>query len=119
SNMAEHLIGSEIIKLAWEVNDLIKSGEQIFNFTIGDFDPKVFPIPSELEEEVIKSYKSKQTNYPAANGITELRKAVRSFLEEGGMRYTPDEILITSGGRPAIYAAYITMIHPGDGVIFA
>jgi aspartate aminotransferase len=119
SGMAETLIGSEIIKLAAEVNEKIKQGAQILNFTIGDFDPKVFPIPTELEEEVIKSYKNKQTNYPAANGIAELRKAVSGFLGTGSMHYSPDEILITSGGRPAIYAAYITMVHPGDGVIFA
>ena len=118
SEMAETLIGSEIIKLAAEVNDKIKEGAQIFNFTIGDFDPKVFPIPAELEEEVLKSYKNKQTNYPAANGIPELRKAVSSFLQEGSIHYSPEEILITSGGRPAIYAVYITLIEKGDGVIF-
>ncbi len=118
SEMAESLIGSEIIKIAAEVNEKIKQGQEIYNFTIGDFDPKVFPIPQELEEEVIKAYKDKQTNYPAANGIPELRKAVSSFLQDGNMHYSPDEILITSGGRPAIYAAYITLIHRGDGVIF-
>ena len=45
SEMAETLIGSEIIKLAAEVAEKIKQGEKIFNFTIGDFDPAVFPIP--------------------------------------------------------------------------
>ncbi|MEP7129364.1 MAG: aminotransferase class I/II-fold pyridoxal phosphate-dependent enzyme [Chitinophagales bacterium] len=118
SDMAETLIGSEIIKLAAEVNEKIKQGEKIFNFTIGDFDPKVFPIPLALENEIIKSYQNKQTNYPLANGMAELRKEVSLFLADGGMHYSPDEILITSGGRPAIYTAYITLIQPGDGVIF-
>ncbi len=53
SNMAEHLIGSEIIKLANEVNELIKKGEPIANLTIGDFDPSVFPIPALLRDEII------------------------------------------------------------------
>ena len=118
SEMAETLIGSEIIKLAWEVNDLIKKGAKIFNFTIGDFDPKVFPIPKELEEEIIKALQGKQTNYPPGNGIPELRKEVSNFLAEGGMYYSPEEILITSGGRPAIYCIYMTLIDHGDGVIF-
>ncbi|MGB3076123.1 MAG: aminotransferase class I/II-fold pyridoxal phosphate-dependent enzyme [Chitinophagales bacterium] len=118
SDMAETLIGSEIIKLAAEVNEKIKQGEKIFNFTIGDFDPKVFPIPLALENEIIKSYQNKQTNYPPANGMAELRKEVSLFLANGGMHYSPDEILITSGGRPAIYTAYTTLIQPGDGVIF-
>ena len=37
SKLAENTIGSEIIKLAWEVNDRIKKGEKIYNLTIGDF----------------------------------------------------------------------------------
>ncbi len=48
SDMAETLIGSEIIKLAAEVNEKIKLGKNIFNFTIGDFDPKVLPIPAHI-----------------------------------------------------------------------
>ena len=52
SHMAEHLIGSEIIKLGNEVNERIRAGEQITNFTIGDFDPAVFPIPNLLLEEI-------------------------------------------------------------------
>lgn len=118
SDMAETLIGSEIIKLAAEVTEQINKGAKIFNFTIGDFDPKVFPIPIELENEIINAYQLKRTNYPPANGIPELRKEVSMYLAEGGMNYSPDEILITSGGRPAIYTAYITLLQPGDGVIF-
>ena len=118
SDMAETLTGSEIIKLSADVNEKIKQGKSIFNFTIGDFDPKVFPIPAELENEIIKAYQQKQTNYPPANGLAELRTEVCSFLAEGGILYAPDEILITSGGRPAIFTAYYTLIQPGDGVIF-
>ena len=81
SEMAETLVGSEIIKLAGEINEKIKNGEKIYNLTIGDFDPKIFPIPAELEEEIINAYKEKQTNYPPANGIPELRKEVSKFLE--------------------------------------
>lgn len=119
SEMAENLVGSEIIKLGAEINERIRKGEKIYNYTIGDFDPKVFPIPEELTEEIIKAYKEKHTNYPAANGILELRKAVSSFLYNYlNLNYSSDEILITSGARPAIYAAYITLINPGDKIIF-
>ena len=52
SLMAENLIGSEIIKLAAEINEKIKNGERIFNYTIGDFDPNIFPIPQELTEKL-------------------------------------------------------------------
>ncbi len=119
SEMAESLIGSEIIKLAWEVNDLIKKGAKIFNFTIGDFDPKVFPIPAVLEQEITKALHARHTNYPPANGIPELRKSISEFLtHHGGFQYSPESILVTSGGRPAIYCVYMTLLDPGDGVIF-
>ena len=71
SEMAENLIGSEIIKLAGEIQEKIKNGERIFNYTIGDFDPKIFPIPQELNDGIVSAYKNHQTNYPAANGIAE------------------------------------------------
>ena len=45
SEMAENLIGSEIIKLAGEVKAKMDKGEKIHNLTIGDFNPKIFPIP--------------------------------------------------------------------------
>jgi aspartate aminotransferase len=119
SQMAETLIASEIIKLAGEINEKIKNGEQIYNLTIGDFDPKIFSIPKELEDEIIKAYREKETNYPPANGILELRKVVSKFLlDREGLSYTPNEILTAAGARPLIYATYQTVVQPGDTVIF-
>ncbi len=119
SEMAETLIGSEIIKLAAEVKLLIDKGEKIHNLTIGDFDPAVFPIPEELESEIIEAYKAGHTNYPAANGIGELRKAVSKFLTSNeGLEYHADQILIAAGSRPLIYATYRTILDRGDKVIF-
>jgi aspartate aminotransferase len=119
SEMAENLIGSEIIKLAADINEMIRNGERIFNFTIGDFDPSVFPIPREFSDEIIKAYQAGQTNYPPANGIMELRKSVAAFLESyQGLSYSADEILIAGGARPLIYALYQTLIDEGDKVVF-
>ena len=119
SEMAENLIGSEIIRIAGEINDKIKKGEKVNNMTIGDFDPQVFPIPEELTNFIIEAYKEGHTNYPAANGIIELRKAISSFiLETQGLKYTPEEILVSGGARPLIYAIYRTLIDEGDKVIF-
>src|SRR5436190_3131048 len=105
--MAEHLIGSEIIKLANEVNEKIKKGEKIHNLTIGDFDPKVFPIPGELRDAIIKAYTDGHTNYPMANGMPELRKSVAEFIKEKeNLHYSADEILIAGGARPLIYGVF-------------
>lgn len=119
SEMAENLIGSEIIKLAAEVSERMKKGEKIYNLTIGDFDPKIFPIPKKLEEEIINAYKDHQTNYPAANGIDALRKAAQKFISTyQGLDYDADAFLIAGGGRPLIYATYITLLDKGDKVIY-
>ncbi len=119
SEMAETLIGSEIIKLAAEINEKIRNGERIYNYTIGDFDPKIFPIPVELNDAIIHAYNDHQTNYPAANGMADLRKVVSSYLKtELGLEYSADEILISGGARPLIYATYITILDPGDTVVF-
>lgn len=119
SHMAEHLIGSEIIKLAGEINQKIKAGAKIYNFTIGDFDPAVFPIPDELTKGIQEAYAAGHTNYPAANGLAELREAVSVFMKNyGGLEYNADDYLIAGGARPLIYAIYQTLLDPGDKVIY-
>lgn len=119
SEMAENLVGSEIIKLAGEVKEKIKQGEKIYNLTIGDFNPKLFPIPKELKNEIISAYQNDETNYPAANGIVELRESVSRYLHtREGLEYDADQILISGGARPLIYATYQTILDPEDTVLF-
>ncbi|MBK8551136.1 MAG: aminotransferase class I/II-fold pyridoxal phosphate-dependent enzyme [Ignavibacteria bacterium] len=117
--MAENLIGSEIILLAWQINEKIARGQKIFNLTIGDFDPSIFPIPELLTEEIKKAYDDHQTNYPPAEGTMGLRKVVSEYIhKKGNLDYSPEEILVTSGARPIIFAAYNTLVDLDDIVIF-
>ncbi|MBG8553577.1 pyridoxal phosphate-dependent aminotransferase [Hymenobacter guriensis] len=119
SRMAGSLIGSEIIKIGNEVNDMIRRGEQICNLTIGDFDPGIFPIPDELATEITQAYAAHNTNYPPANGVAELRQSVSKFLADRlGLQYSPNDILVAGGSRPLIYATYLALIDPGDKVVF-
>lgn len=119
SQKAKNLIGSEIIKLAGEINEKIKQGHTIYNFTIGDFNPKIFPIPGRLKELILENYQKDQTNYPPADGVPELREAVSTFLKHyGKLDYSKNEILIAGGARPLIYAIYQTLVDPGEKVIF-
>ncbi|PUZ26708.1 aspartate aminotransferase [Chitinophaga costaii] len=121
SHLAETLIGSEIIKLASEIKEKIAKGEKIYNFTIGDFDPKIFPIPAAFEQEIVNAYRDHYTNYPPADGIPELRKAVSEFIDtREGLRYDPaSEIVISCGGRPIIYATYRTIVDRGEKIVYA
>ena len=82
SHLAETLIGSEIVKLGGDIREKIRQGEKIYNFTVGDFDPEIFPIPKELEDEIISAYRQHFTNYPAAEGNLDLREAISHFINE-------------------------------------
>lgn len=120
SHLAETLVGSEIVKLGNAISERVRNGEKIYNFTIGDFDPNIFPIPKELENEIIEAYKNHYTNYPPADGIAELRNAVSAFLKDWqGLEYANNEILIASGGRPLLYTIFRTLVDNGDKVIYA
>ncbi len=120
SHLAETLIGSEIVKLSGEIREKIRQGETIYNFTAGDFDPSIFPIPQTLEEEIIAAYKNHFTNYPAAEGNLDLREAISSFLKTfQDIDYNTNEILVACGGRPLIYALFRSIADKGDRIIYA
>ncbi|HTB06805.1 MAG TPA: aminotransferase class I/II-fold pyridoxal phosphate-dependent enzyme, partial [Bacteroidia bacterium] len=120
SVMAENLIGSEILKIAGEVNEKIRKGEKVYNFTVGDFNPEIFPLPNELKAEIIAAYNNNQSNYPPSDGVLTLRQSVAKFLTSTiGLDYAPQsEILIAGGSRPIIYAAYRAILNPGESVIY-
>jgi aspartate aminotransferase len=108
------------VRLGADIKDKIKQGEKIYNFTIGDFDSSIFPIPKKLEEEIIEAYKNKFTTYPPADGILPLRESVSKFIKEReGLDFNTNEILIAAGGRPLIYTLYRALVDKGDKVIYS
>jgi aspartate aminotransferase len=120
SNLAESLVGSEIVRLGADIKEKISNGEKIYNFTIGDFDSSIFPIPQKLEEEIIEAYRKKLTTYPPADGILSLRKVVSKFIKEREeLDYKTNEVLIAAGGRPLIYALYRAIVDKDDKVIYS
>jgi aspartate aminotransferase len=119
SVLAKSLIGSEIIKIGQEVNELKSKGAKIANLTIGDFDPSIFPIPSELKDEIVNAYNEHHTNYPPADGVLSLRKTVAGILKDRfELDFSTDEIVVSGGSRPLIYATYLALVDPGDKVIY-
>ncbi len=119
STLAQNLIGSEIIKIGNQVNDLKAQGAEIANLTIGDLDANIYPIPAILKEEIQKAYDKNLTNYPPANGLLPLRKAVSEDLKNRyGLDYSAEEILVAGGSRPLIYATFKTIVDEGDKVVY-
>lgn len=119
SKLASTLIGSEIIKIANEVNEMKAKGANIANLTIGDFDSNIYPIPAELKQGIIQAYQDNQTNYPPADGVLPLRNEVSKLLKNKfDLDFSNQEILIAGGSRPLIYSTYLALVDPGDKVIY-
>ncbi len=79
SSMASGIVGSEILKIAADIRAMVQKGQKICNFTVGDFDPREFPIPDALQKGIVEAYEAHETNYPPSNGMPELRSAVQRF----------------------------------------
>lgn len=120
SHLAETLIASEIVRLGADIRERINNGERIYNFTVGDFNPALFPIPKQLEDCIVEAYRNHLTNYPAAEGNLDLREALSTFIKKTqGLEYASNEILVSAGGRPLIYAFFRAVVDEGDKVIYA
>ena len=119
SQMARGLIGSEILKIAADIRAMVAEGHSICNLTVGDFDPKQFPIPRSLRAGIESALAAGETNYPPSDGMMQLRKAVKAFYERRlGLDYPIESFIITSGARPAIYATYNVLLDAGDKVVY-
>ena len=119
SQMADTLLGSEIIKIAQEVVELQKEGKKIVNLTIGDFKPEHYPIPENLRDSIAACYKKGYTNYPPPGGVLALTNSISKFLSQTyGLDYNPGEIQVSGGSRPLIYSLYLTLLDKGEKVVF-
>jgi aspartate aminotransferase len=119
SPMAATLHGSEILRIAAEIRELAGDGRRVYNFTVGDFDSKQFPIPLPLEEATIAALKGGETNYPPSAGLPVLREAVAAYYaRELGLDVSPSNVLVTSGTRPGVYGAYRALVGPNERVVY-
>jgi len=119
SDSAHGLIGSEILKIAAEIRAMVAAGKPVCNLTVGDFNSKQFPIPETLLDEIHKALDAGETNYPPSDGVLALRQAAADFAaRELGVRYPLESVLVASGARPLLYAAYRCVVNPGDIVVY-
>jgi aspartate aminotransferase len=96
----EHIVGSQIVKISQQIKE---SNKYVQNFTVGDFNPTINPIPEELREFIKEAYDDGVTNYPTSQGEISLRNVISSQLSKKGLEYNADSILIGAGARPLIY----------------
>ncbi len=113
------LEGSMILRIAGEIRKMLAEGRTVCNLTVGDFDSRYFPIPAALADRIRAALDAGQTNYPPPDGMPSLRQAVADHTARAwGVRYPIESVLIASGARPAIYAAFHAVLDPGDKVVF-
>jgi aspartate aminotransferase len=120
SALATGMAGSAILKVVADVAARKAQGRQVCDLTMGDFDPRQFPIPASLAAGIEAALRDGQTSYPPGAGMPALRESIRAFSRRGlGVDYPVESVLVTSGARPGIYAAYQTLVDPGDRVVYA
>lgn len=78
-----------------------------------------FDTPVRIREEVKRQLDAGYTHYTVGPGLPELRSAIAEKLRrENGCAYTPEGIIVTPGGKFAIYMAVRSLVNPGDEVMY-
>ncbi len=94
---------------------LVAKGEKIWNFGAGQPD---FPTPPSAADAGIRGIREGKTRYTSPAGTIELRRAISEKLErENGVHVPPEDVLVASGAKQAIYLLLAAAIDPGDEVI--
>lgn len=120
STSVKGLQESGILRITRQVRAMLARGETVVNLTVGDFDPRYFPIPRKLSQAIQSAVARGETNYPNPEGIPSLRQAISDYVfRSSGVRYPLDAIVVCSGGRPVLYGAYRAVVNPGDKVLFS
>jgi aspartate aminotransferase len=119
SHLADNITTSPILTFAASVNAKIAAGENVYNLTVGDFNPHTYPIPAALKSAIKQAIDDNHTNYPGAVGMPKLRSGVAGLIDKYcGVQIDENDILIASGSRPLIYATFKTLVDKGDNVLF-
>ena len=83
--------------------------------TIGEPDQNT---PEAVKEVAKAALDTNDTHYPPGNGYPYLLEAISKFEEEAhGLRYSPEEIILTIGATESLFIALSTILNPGDEVI--
>lgn len=91
------------------------SGANVCDFGAGEPD---FDTPEYLKQAAFEAMRAGQTKYTAAGGVREIHRAILDFYQrEFGNEYQASEVMVTAGGKQAIFNAVVTLINPGDEVL--
>ncbi len=106
---------SATLALNAKANQLKAQGVDVVNFGVGEPD---FDTPENIREAAIRAIQNGFTRYTPVGGIPELKDAIaRKFQADYGLNYKASEILVSCGGKHALYNLFQIFFDPGDEVI--
>lgn len=115
SSKCKYLKEALTLKINERAHSLKKEGKKVYFFSIGEPD---FPTPDFIKEKGIEAIKNNFTKYAPGAGILPLRKEISRDIEKRiGIKYRPEEIVVTVGGKFAIAAAILAICDKEDEII--
>ena len=116
SEGANRIYGEAAFEVLAKAQELERQGKNILHFEIGEPDIET---PKNISQAGIKAIRDKKTHYTPSIGILELRKAVQDEVEKTrGYRPDLEQIVITPGLKPGIFFSMLSIVNPGDEVIY-
>jgi aspartate aminotransferase len=110
-----HVAMSPTMKGTIEAEKLRRAGVDVVDLGAGEPD---FPTPAHVAAAAHAAIDANFTKYTANMGVAELREAVGArYREDYGVSYAPDEVIITAGGKQALFHSALALFGPGDEVI--
>ena len=95
--------------------EMARAGRDVIALSAGEPD---FDTPDPIKMAAMRAIVEGKTKYPPLTGIPELREAICRKLErENGLRYAPDEVIVSNGGKQVIYNALAATLDPEDEVV--
>ncbi len=106
---------SATLALNAKANQLKAQGMDVVNFGVGEPD---FDTPQNIREAAIRAIREGFTRYTPVGGILELKEAIcQRFHGDYGLSYRPPEIMVSCGGKHALYNLFQVLFDPGDEVL--
>ena len=115
SKNISNLKASTTLAIAAKAKQLIASGVDVVDFTVGEPDADT---PTNIKQAAIDAINDNFTRYTDVSGIHDLRTAICNKLKnDNGLNYSPNQIIVSNGAKQALANTFLTILNPGDEVI--
>ncbi|RHZ98683.1 pyridoxal phosphate-dependent aminotransferase [Cereibacter sphaeroides] len=106
---------SQTIAVTNKARELAAAGRDVIGLGAGEPD---FDTPDNIKAAAKRAIDAGRTKYTAVDGIPELKRAIcEKFERENGLKYTPAQVTVGTGGKQILYNALVATLNPGDEVI--